>query len=239
MRKPPGYQRIRHDRASWHLACSGIFGKAPRNVGAYRRIQQGGLTMRKKIFRQMAVSGLLAAALFVSVAPVLAAGLTPEEQKQLVFIREEEKLARDVYIAMYETWGSLVFSDIKASEQNHMDAVLRLLVKYGIPDPASAQIGVFNDANLQELYQKLVAQGQTSLLGAMMAGAWIEEADIRDLRAAIDGTTKTDLRRVYGNLEEGSGNHLRAFVSHIEALTGQRYVAQILPQDEVDEILGR
>ncbi len=195
--------------------------------------------MRKKIFRQMAVSGLLAAALFVSVAPVLAAGLTPEEQKQLVFIREEEKLARDVYIAMYETWGSLVFSDIKASEQNHMDAVLRLLVKYGIPDPASAQIGVFNDANLQELYQKLVAQGQTSLLGAMMAGAWIEEADIRDLRAAIDGTTKTDLRRVYGNLEEGSGNHLRAFVSHIEALTGQRYVAQILPQDEVDEILGR
>jgi len=221
------------------LACSGIVGKAPRNVGADRRIQQGGLTMRKKICRQMAVAGLLAAALFVSVAPVLAAGLTPEEQEQLVFIREEEKLARDVYIAMYETWGSLVFSDIKASEQKHMDAVLRLLVKYGIPDPASAQIGVFNDPNLKELYRKLVAQGLTSLLGAMMAGAWIEETDIRDLRAAIDGTTKTDLRRVYGNLEEGSGNHLRAFASHIEALTGARYVAQVLSQEEVDEILGR
>lgn len=195
--------------------------------------------MIMRIIKHMAVSGLIAAVLFMSAAPVWAAGLTPEEQEHLVFMREEEKLARDVYSTLYETWGSLVFSNITASEQRHMDAVLRLLVKYGIQDPAYVQIGVFSDPKLQELYRQLVSQGQTSLLGAMRAGALIEEVDIKDLRIAIDETSKTDLRRVYGNLERGSGNHLMAFVSHIEAITGERYVAQFLTQDEVDEILGR
>ena len=82
-------------------------------------------------------------------------------------------------------------------------------------------------------------QGEESLLGALQAGAFIEEYDIKDLRTAYDEATKADLRRVYGNLELGSENHLRAFVSHIEALTGKPYVAQFLTQDEVDEILGR
>mgnify|MGYP001767104024 CR=1 FL=1 len=195
--------------------------------------------MRKTILRHVVLLGVLAAALFVSAAPVWAAGLTPEEQEHLVFMREEEKLARDVYSILYETWGSLVFSNIAGSEQRHMDAVLRLLVKYGIPDPAPTQIGAFNDPKLQELYGQLLRQGQASLLDAMKAGAMIEEVDIKDLRMAIDDTSRTDLRRVYGNLERGSGNHLRVFVSHIEAITGERYVAQFLTQDEVDEILGR
>ena len=195
--------------------------------------------MRKTILRHMVLSGMLVAALFVSAAPVWAAGLTPEEQEHLVFMREEEKLARDVYSILYETWGSLVFSNIAGSEQRHMDAVLRLLVKYGIPDTAPPQIGAFNDPKLQELYRQLVRQGQTSLLDAMKAGALIEEVDIKDLRMAIDDTSRTDLRRIYGNLERGSGNHLMTFVSHIEAISGERYVAQFLTQDEVDEILGR
>lgn len=195
--------------------------------------------MRKTIRSLMVISGMLAAAFFVSVAPVSAAGLTPAEQAQLVFVREEEKLARDIYSDLHETWGTPVFANITESEQRHMNAVLMLLVKYGIPDPASPQIGVFSDPKLQELYRQLASQGQQSLLDAMKAGALIEEVDIKDLRIAIDDTNRTDLRRVYGNLERGSGSHLRAFASHIEALTGERYVAQFLAQDEVDEILGR
>lgn len=195
--------------------------------------------MRKTILGRVVLLGVLVAALFVSAAPVWAAGLSPEEQEHLVFMREEEKLARDVYSILYETWGSLVFSNIAGSEQRHMDEVLRLLEKYGIPDPAPPQIGAFNDPKLQELHRQLVRQGQESLLDAMKAGALIEEIDIKDLRMAIDDTSRTDLRRVYGNLERGSGNHLMAFVSHIESITGERYVAQFLTQDEVDEILGR
>ena len=195
--------------------------------------------MRKTIFIHFFALGLLIMVLLVSAAPVVAASLTPLEEEHLIFIREEEKLARDFYIKMYEKWSSLVFNNIKTSEQEHMDAVLRILVKYGIPDPASKKIGVFNNTALQNLYNDLVRQGEASLLGALQAGAFIEEYDIKDLRTAFADTTKTDLRRIYSNLELGSENHLRAFVSHIEAITGTSYVVQVLPQNEVDTILER
>ena len=195
--------------------------------------------MRKTIFKHFFALGLLIMVLLVSAAPVVAASLTPLEEEHLIFIREEEKLARDFYIKMYEKWSSLVFNNIKTSEQEHMDAVLRILVKYGIPDPASKKIGVFNNTALQNLYNDLVRQGEASLLGALQAGAFIEEYDIKDLRTAFAETTKTDIRRIYSNLELGSENHLRAFVSHIEAITGTSYVVQVLPQNEVDTILER
>jgi hypothetical protein len=195
--------------------------------------------MRKTIFKHFFVLGLLIMVLLVSAAPVVAASLTPLEEEHLIFIREEEKLARDFYIKMYEKWSSLVFNNIKTSEQEHMDAVLRILVKYGIPDPASKKIGVFNNTALQDLYNDLMRQGEASLLGALQAGAFIEEYDIKDLRTAFTDTAKTDIRRIYSNLELGSENHLRAFVSHIEAITGTSYVVQVLPQNEVDTILER
>lgn len=195
--------------------------------------------MRKTILNRIVISWLLIVALLTSATPVVAASLTESEIQDLVFIREEEKLARDFYMEMYEKWGSLVFNNIKASEQEHMDAVLTLLVKYGIPDPASREIGVFNNTALQELYNNLIRQGDASLLDALKAGAFIEEYDIKDLRTAFDDSKKNDLRRVYSNLELGSENHLKAFVSHIEAIMGTSYVAQFLPQHEVDAILER
>lgn len=195
--------------------------------------------MRKTILGHIFALGLFTVVLLASAAPVMAASLTPLEEEHLVFIREEEKLARDFYIEMYQKWGSLVFNNIKASEQEHMDAVFSLLVKYGIPDPASREIGVFNNTALQELYNNLIRQGDASLLGALKAGAFIEEYDIKDLRTAFDDSKKTDLRRVYSNLELGSENHLKAFVSHIEAIMGTSYVAQFLPQNEVNAILER
>jgi hypothetical protein len=140
---------------------------------------------------------------------------------------------------MYEKWGSLVFNNINTSGQEHMDAVLRLLVKYGIPDPASKKIGVFNNTSLQDLYNDLMRQGEASLLVALQAGAFIEEYDIKDLRTAFADTVKTDIKRIYSNLELGSENHLRAFVSHIETITGTSYVVQVLPQNEADTILER
>lgn len=37
------------------------------------------------------------------------------ETDGLIFMREEEKLARDVYIAMYDNWGQRVFNNILGS----------------------------------------------------------------------------------------------------------------------------
>jgi hypothetical protein len=144
--------------------------------------------------------------------------LSQTEADSLNFMREEEKLARDVYLVMFTYWSSKTFTNIAESEQTHMDAIKTLLDKYGLLDPADPEIGVFNDTELQQLYDALVVKGETSKLDALMVGALIEEVDI--------------------DLKSGSENHLRAFVFQIRLLSGEDYEAQYLPQDAVDAILA-
>jgi len=164
--------------------------------------------------------------------------LNDNETSTLIWMREEEKLARDTYITLYERWGTRVFSNISRSEQAHMDALLTMLNYYGVADPISDNtVGVFNDPTLAGLYDKLVANGRVSALDALYVGGFIEELDIKDLWDAIDESTHADITATYENLLAGSYKHLRAFVSQIEA-TGVDYKAQYLEQSEVDEILG-
>ena len=61
---------------------------------------------------------------------------TEEEIESLLYMREEEKLARDVYLTMYVKWKTHVFSNIADSEQMHTLAVKSLLDAYGLYDPA-------------------------------------------------------------------------------------------------------
>lgn len=41
----------------------------------------------------------------------------------LLYMREEEKLARDVYITLYEKWGIPVFNNISNRESDHNDLI--------------------------------------------------------------------------------------------------------------------
>lgn len=164
--------------------------------------------------------------------------LTEDEASDLLFMREEEKLARDVYITMYAEWGVAVFDNISKSEQTHMDKILDLLNKYGLEDPALG-FGEFADPELQELFDVLIEAGLHSKLDALMVGALIEEVDMEDIVLAMERTDKADILTVYGNLLAGSENHMNAFVKNIEAITGETYVAQWISQEEVDAILGR
>jgi len=167
------------------------------------------------------------------------ADLSDTETAHLVFMREEEKLARDTYITLNQTWGLTVFSNIAGSEQTHMDAILSMLDLYGVADPVhSDAVGSFTNTTLAGLYVDLVENGQVSLLDALFIGAFIEEVDMRDIQVAIDETTQADIIAVYENLLAGSINHLRAFVNQIELLDVE-YVAQVLDQSEVDAILGK
>ena len=164
--------------------------------------------------------------------------LTDTEIADLLFMREEEKLARDVYITFYKEYGLRVFNNIPKAEQRHMNAVLSLLNTYGLQDPI-LDFGKFANTELQELYDTLVATGMKSKLDALKVGALIEEVDMEDLVDAIDRTTQTNIKRVYSNLLRGSTYHLKAFVWNIENLTGETYEAQWITQEEVDDILGR
>jgi hypothetical protein len=164
--------------------------------------------------------------------------LSSVEVADLSFMREEEKLARDTYLTLFDQWGNPVFSNIASSEQRHMDAILKLLRKYDLPDPAAGNlIGEFTDPELQALYEALYAMGMQDELTALKVGGIIEETDIQDIVVAIDNAVHPDIDKVYEHLLCGSRNHLRAFADAIEAQTGQAYTAQVISQAEVDAIL--
>lgn len=164
--------------------------------------------------------------------------ISAEEQADLLYMREEEKLARDTYLTLSEDWDLAVLSNIAGSEQKHMDALLKLLKKYNLPDPAaSTAIGEFTNTTLQNLYNTLLAMGKQSSLNALKVGGIIEETDMRDINAAIERSQKEDIDLVYESLVCGSRNHLRSFAQNIVAVTGVAYVAQVISQTEVDQIL--
>jgi len=160
------------------------------------------------------------------------------EVSDLVFSREEEKLARDVYSFMINKWGSIIFTNISTSEQTHMDAILMLLNKYNIIDPVDSNaVGVFTNSALQVLYNHLVSDGSASALAAFKVGATIEDLDIYDLTEALSATDNQDIRLVYSMLIKGSRNHLRSFYSNILKLGGT-YTPQYITQIEFDAIVN-
>lgn len=175
-------------------------------------------------------------ALAARALPNAAGTLTAEEIAALRYMREEEKLAHDVYVALFAAWGLAVFDNISASESQHTEAIRRLLVGYGLDDPAlDRPAGVFEDASLQALYDQLVASGQQGPVEALKVGALIEETDIRDIDAKKAITDNADILQVYDSLLCGSGNHLRAFNEQLLA-RGVRYVPQVITQAEWDAI---
>jgi hypothetical protein len=163
--------------------------------------------------------------------------LNADESGSLLLMREEEKLAKDVYTALYAKWGIIVFLNISPNEQQHTDAILTLLNKYGLKDPVGNNVaGVFTSPYLQTLYTKLVAQGSTSVLDAYMVGATIEDLDIFDLAKALLKNDNQDIKLVYDLLLMGSRNHMRSFYGQIISLAGT-YPAQFITQSELEAIV--
>ena len=171
-------------------------------------------------------------------SPTSAQELSDAEAEGILYMREEEKLARDVYLKLYEEWGLSTFNNIANSEQTHMDALKTLIDRYDLDDPAEGKdVGEFTNQALQELYNQLVEEGRQSLENALKVGAAVEEIDILDLQQHIAQTDRGDIQLVYENLMKGSRNHLRAFVSVIER-QGWTYQPQYLSQEAFDEIIN-
>lgn len=163
--------------------------------------------------------------------------LTDPLEDWLKFMREEEKLARDLYLALYETYKLPVFLNIPRAEQNHMDAVLMLMNSYGIADPASAENGVFVNPDLQKLYDELLARGKQSLIEALKVGALVEETDIIDLADVYELTPGDDFKALAEALMLGSRNHLRAF-NRVLKVQGVTLTPVALDQAAFDEIVN-
>ena len=162
--------------------------------------------------------------------------LTEADEVALLFMLEEEKLARDTYNYLDNLWSINQFSNIKKSEQSHMDAISNLLeqndIAYTIlPD------GEFENTELQELYNHFKVEGTNSKSLALQIGATIEDLDIVDLKIFTKETTNTAIIEVFNSLECGSRNHLRSFVKAIE-INGDAYAPEYLNQDEYNSIIS-
>jgi hypothetical protein len=155
---------------------------------------------------------LLFTACLLSIATLVPAeALTPVETTSVLYMKQEEKMARDVYQALAARWDHVTFRNIAISEQRHMDAIDGLITRYGLTDNTPAEAGRFSIPELQQLHDNLVARGAASQDEALRVGVLIEETDIADLKEAMGVVTEPMLQRVFGNLLRGSGHHLQAF----------------------------
>ena len=163
--------------------------------------------------------------------------LTTDETDGLMFMIEEEKMARDLYTAFFGLYGSQSFQRIASSEQVHMDELNVLLNSFSIADPTIGNAaGVFTDPDLLALYDQLLAQGRVSFAEALKVGAAVEEIDILDLQSRMTQTAQAGILEVYAQLEWGSENHLRAFVGQINNQTGETYTPGYLTEEEFQRI---
>lgn len=162
--------------------------------------------------------------------------LNTAESASLPFIREEEKLAHDVYAVAEAAWGLNTFVNIGASETMHQQAMSALLGRYGIPDPvAGLADGQFNQPAFTALYDQLSSKSRLSLIDALQVGLEIEELDIKDIETEKLGIDNADIRYAYDELLRGSRNHLRAFWKQLQQRGGS-YTPSHITQAEFDAI---
>ncbi len=196
-----------------------------------------GLSSCSKSSNTPGVTGNAAVNLQIQVSGLPYETLSVSETYMLIHMREEEKLARDVYTTLYSKWSVNMFTNISASEQTHMDGILLLLNKYGLADPAANKgIGEFNNTALQTLYNELVAKGNVSITEAYIVGAIIEDLDLSDLKNALAGNDNQDIKVIYESLAKGSRNHMRSF-NGVIINSGLVYTPQFITQAEFDAIV--
>jgi hypothetical protein len=136
--------------------------------------------------------------------------------QQLSYLREEERLAGDVYTAIAKLYpaNATQFTRIATAEQRHFAAMGALLSRYGLADPSAGRsAGSYADPALTQLYDKLMTQAKVSLTEAYKVGVAIEQTDLADLKAGLAAKPPTDVKAVYTNLQAGSNNHLATFTA--------------------------
>jgi len=162
--------------------------------------------------------------------------LTDIEKHSLLFMLEEEKLARDTYTFLDTKWANTPFANILGSEQSHMDAIKSLLDANGIAYTV-LPAGQFSEPALQNYYNQFIVDGAISLSKALAIGATIEDLDIVDLQKYTKETNNQSVIDVFGKLECGSRNHLRSFYKSITALN-ETYTPQFLTVDAYNIIVN-
>jgi hypothetical protein len=165
-----------------------------------------------------------------------AATLSPREEEGVLFIWEEEKVARDLYTQLYRETKMSIFIDLARSEQRHMDQAKTLIDKYDLKLPVEDEPGVFSNQTLAGLYTDLLARGRGSQEDALKVAATFEEISIVDLEKELEAVDNEDVRVVFEGLLAGSRKHLRSYVRELQDMNIE-YTPQRMSQNEFDEVV--
>lgn len=155
----------------------------------------------------------------------------------LIEMREEEKLACEVYLLLNTKYNYRVFANIAKSENAHTRAVLYIMKGFGLTDPSPVAANEFSNPMFTVLYAQLTQKGSASLVEALKVGAFIEERDIADLQRHLAETKNPTVAKVYGNLLRASKFHLKAFTNTLK-IQGATYTPTVLSVEEYNKILG-
>ncbi|MDD2638799.1 MAG: DUF2202 domain-containing protein [Methanothrix sp.] len=165
-----------------------------------------------------------------------AATLSPREEEGVLFIWEEEKVARDLYKELYRETEQSIFMDLARSEQSHMDQAKTLIDKYDLKLPVKDEPGVFSNSTLINLYKELLARGMQSQEDALKVAATFEEISIVDLERELKVADNDDMRVVFQGLLAGSRKHLRSYVMDLQDMNIE-YTPQYMSPREFDEVV--
>ncbi|CAA6822500.1 MAG: Unknown protein [uncultured Sulfurovum sp.] len=148
----------------------------------------------------------------------------------------EEKLAKDVYLNVYEKQPlKQLYNIATKSETKHEDAVNELAIKYDLnitlyPDTEvpydkksldAYGSGEYPVVAIQELYDVLYDKGIQSSKDAYEVGCMVEVTDIDDLDKYIVQATSSnasDVLAVFNFLRDGSYNHYWSFDTGLKSI---------------------
>ncbi len=163
----------------------------------------------------------------LSVYPL--ANLTDEYKYALAHMWNEEKLAKDIYLSLYEVYPLRQLENIALrSEETHEGLVENLIQRYDInitnledykenyseEELRNLERGEFAIEAIGELYDTLYSIGTVSDVDALKVGCMVEVTDINDLDnyiAMAQDANLTDFVVTFEVLRDGSYSHYWAF----------------------------
>ena len=171
-------------------------------------------------------------------------------KNSLAYMYDEERLAKEVYLAIYAKQPVSQLSKIASkAEVRHIDAVKDLAQRYGVATPYQ-QAGQYATAHIQSLYNELYAKGIRSKKDALEVGCIVEVVDVNDLNNYINEAQRAnaqDVVQTYNFLRKGSYNHYWAFDRGLQQIgvsngccsLGQKYCHPEYPKKEHGQGGGR
>jgi hypothetical protein len=146
--------------------------------------------------------------------------LTQPLQDSIQYMYNEEGLAYDIYLSLYQIYPLQQLQNIALnSESKHQEAVNQLAIKYALNlVPSSA--GIYEVEAIDELYDTLYQKGVDSEQDALEVGCMVEVVDIDDLNTFISqaqASNAPDVVAIFDYLRKGSYKHYWEFDSALKS----------------------